>query len=335
MAPWDEEPINKESFTFLLNTITGVNSNMNCCFVTFASLELVPMMLEVFNSPGCSWFDPTVVVWHKTNSIAQGNKFIKAMEFMIFAWRTSSQQGYWNYPADEPALRHNVWNVPNIGNACFRIPGRTEAINPTQKPAELLRRIVVHHTKPGGLVLDLCAGSHSLMMVCIEEGRNCYSFEKDKVQHDAALSFAQLKVEELGEIEQQKQKEALEMEVAKKAREEERRKLDEGALILRAGEFMYSRQITEGFMEEDQHSSITPESRCFKCNELALPGELFHVCLVCVAVMHKACSFSEVLGHTLADGNFRRGYVCSKECYDADPGTQLADQAETRKRKRT
>lgn len=59
--------------------------------------------------------------------------------------------------------------------------------NKTQKPFELLERILTHHTGYGGTVLDLCAGSHSLMFACLEIGRSCISVEEDDRQYQSAI----------------------------------------------------------------------------------------------------------------------------------------------------
>ena len=200
------------------------------------------MMVEVFKAPTCSWQDVSVVVWHKTNSVAQGNQFVKATEYLIFAWRGGKQKGYWDYPADDVTLRHDVWDEPHIGNAHMIIPGTTLPINLTQKPAELLRRLIVHHTPPGGLVLDLCAGSHSLMLVCMQEGRHCYSFESDEAQHEAALGFAQAQVAKIGlEIVAAEERKA-----AHEKRRVERQRADRAMGRMKQGHAMFVDQQYEG-----------------------------------------------------------------------------------------
>ena len=82
-----------------------------------------------------------------------------------------------------------------MGNAIFICAEDSLVINPCQKPQSLLRRIVRHHTPGAGLVLDLCAGSHALMMACITEGRSCISIESDERQHNAAVQIVQAKID--------------------------------------------------------------------------------------------------------------------------------------------
>ncbi len=321
-AHWDDKPITRESFSHLLNSIEGVNSNENCCFISFASLDLMVMMLEVLKAPSCSWQDVTVVGWHKTNSVAQGNQFVSATEYMVFAWRSGKQKGYWDYPADNVNLRHDTWDEPHIGNAHMNVPGTQTPINPTQKPAELLRRLVVHHTPPGGLVLDLCAGSHSLMLVCMEEGRHCFSFESDPVQHNAALAFAQKKASDMGQQIQNAEE--------RKAEQEEKRKAHVQAsaadALMRHGSTIFAQQQSDGLVVQDP--AIPKGAACVKCTKKALPLELFYCCLGCRKALHKACAYKEIIGNTLAEGNFSKGFVCNIDCYNvAGPGVDLIAQA--------
>ena len=320
-APWDERPITEESFALLLQSIDGVNSNENCCFVSFASFELMPMMVKVLKSAACSWQDVCVVVWHKINSVAQGNQFVQATEYLIFAWRSGKQKGYWDYPADNVYLRHDVWDEPHIGNAYMLIPGTQLPVNVCQKPGALLRRLVVHHTPPGGFVLDLCAGSHSLMLVCMQEGRHCTSFESDDVQHNAALGFAQAQAAKTG---------LLFVKAAKRKAAVEQRKVDkqQGAKAdasMQQGHAMYEQQQFDGLLVQDP--AIPNNAVCVICNKAALPQELFYACLGCAEALHKSCAVKEIVGQSLEEGNFSVGFVCCVQCFDAaGPGVDIGAQ---------
>lgn len=61
----------------------------------------------------------------------------------------------------------NVWRINRLnGNSLERVG------HPTQKPCELIRRLVVALSYPGSVVLDFFAGSCVTTRVCIEEGRH-------------------------------------------------------------------------------------------------------------------------------------------------------------------
>lgn len=57
--------------------------------------------------------------------------------------------------------------------------GREKTGYPTQKPAEILRRIVRASSNPGDLVLDFFAGSGTTGAVCAEEGRDCILIDEN------------------------------------------------------------------------------------------------------------------------------------------------------------
>jgi site-specific DNA-methyltransferase (adenine-specific) len=61
----------------------------------------------------------------------------------------------------------NVWRIERLNaNSSERVG------HPTQKPSELVRRLIRALSYPGSLVLDPFAGSGVTARVCIEEGRN-------------------------------------------------------------------------------------------------------------------------------------------------------------------
>lgn len=68
----------------------------------------------------------------------------------------------------------NVWRMARLnGNATERVG------HPTQKPAEVVRRIVRALSYPGSSVLDFFAGSGVTTRVAVEEGRHSISADRD------------------------------------------------------------------------------------------------------------------------------------------------------------
>lgn len=53
-------------------------------------------------------------------------------------------------------------------------------IHPTQKPLNVLKRLIEIFTDKGDVVIDPCAGSGSTLRACAEMGRIAYGFEVDK-----------------------------------------------------------------------------------------------------------------------------------------------------------
>lgn len=59
-------------------------------------------------------------------------------------------------------------------------------IHPTQKPVNVLKRLIEVFTDPGDVVIDPCAGSATTLRAAYELGRNAYGFEIDKNFYKAA-----------------------------------------------------------------------------------------------------------------------------------------------------
>ena len=59
-------------------------------------------------------------------------------------------------------------------------------IHPTQKPVNVLKRLIEIFTDPGDVVIDPVAGSGSTLRAAAELGRNCYGFEVSKDFYEKA-----------------------------------------------------------------------------------------------------------------------------------------------------
>ena len=59
-------------------------------------------------------------------------------------------------------------------------------IHPTQKPVNLLKRLIEVFTDPGDVVIDPCAGSGSTLRAALETGRSSFGFEVDRAFYLAA-----------------------------------------------------------------------------------------------------------------------------------------------------
>lgn len=60
-------------------------------------------------------------------------------------------------------------------------------IHPTQKPINLLKKLIEIFTDPGDIVIDPCPGSGSTLYAAYELGRHSYGFEVDKAIYEEAM----------------------------------------------------------------------------------------------------------------------------------------------------
>ena len=107
-----------------------------------------------------------IIVWVKNNWTAGDLKasFGKQYEFIILA---NKGRAFFN-----GKRLSDVWEFD-------RVVGKKQ-LHQNQKPLELIERMILKHSKPGGLVLDPFMGSGTTGVACIKHGRKFIGYELDK-----------------------------------------------------------------------------------------------------------------------------------------------------------
>jgi len=72
-----------------------------------------------------------------------------------------------------------------------------DKVHPTQKPLELITKMIEDSTEPGGVVLDTFCGSGTTAVACIKTGRNYIGFELDERYHAIAQQRIAAAVDEV------------------------------------------------------------------------------------------------------------------------------------------
>ena len=141
------------------------------------------------------------IIWHYKNGMSAQRYFANRHEEII--WLAKSSKYYFDLDAvrvpyaeedliealkdkrlnPENTLKGknptNVWQIGRLnGNSKERVG------HPTQKPVELIERIVRALSFPGAVVLDFFAGSGTVGRVCIAEGRHCLMCDSDSAAQD-------------------------------------------------------------------------------------------------------------------------------------------------------
>ena len=214
-AEWDKVAWTKDQFIRTLTQLKSSSNNAQMSVCIFISIEQFKDVIEAIHETG--WKHPQFVVWHKTTKPSDGGvRFTNTCEYLVWAWRTSVVKGIFRYPNKSP-LTKDLWLHPHITNEAYYCTDDSQKTNPCQKPQGLLQRIVQYHSNPGGHVLDLCAGSHSLLFACLKLGRSCTSVELCERQHRSAVQryvtkrneVRALAEKELAAVEKGKKKAAL------------------------------------------------------------------------------------------------------------------------------
>ena len=132
-----------------------------------------------------------VIVWQKTNAMPNMTKrlFTHSTEFIV--WAVKGKNWIFNYEElkiinpnkqKDGSLKQmrDVWEMPLVQGK-ERLHGKDgRALHPTQKPEEMLKRIIIASSNKGDTVLDPFLGSGTTAVVAKQLERNWIGIEKNK-----------------------------------------------------------------------------------------------------------------------------------------------------------
>lgn len=132
-----------------------------------------------------------VITWQKTNAMPNMTRriFTHSSEFVV--WAVKGKKWIFNYnelkkvnpdkqkDGTEKQMR-DVWLLPLVQGK-ERLRGKDgRASHPTQKPEEMLKRIIIASSNRGDLILDPFLGSGTTAVIAKKLGRNWIGIEKNK-----------------------------------------------------------------------------------------------------------------------------------------------------------
>ena len=131
------------------------------------------------------------VVWIKTNPMPnfRGTRFNNAHETLLWAAKSKDSKVTFHYKAmksfnDDLQMRSD-WYIP-VCSGNERVRHNGQKAHSTQKPAELLYRVLLSTTNPGDVVLDPFMGSGTTGVVAKQLGRRFIGIEKEQKYVDIA-----------------------------------------------------------------------------------------------------------------------------------------------------
>jgi site-specific DNA-methyltransferase (adenine-specific) len=133
---------------------------------------------EVLNELGFKILN--IVTWVKDDPPPNLSRrmFTHSAEFIIWAKKSPTSRHFFNYPLMENINNGrqmtDVWLLPHV-------PKREKAFgyHPTQKPLQLMNRIILSSTKENDIVLDPFSGSGTTAVAAYKNGRRFIGIEKD------------------------------------------------------------------------------------------------------------------------------------------------------------
>ena len=129
------------------------------------------------------------IAWFKVNPPPNLScrYFTHSTETILWAAKNKDSRHHFSYELMKKMNNNkqmlSLWSI--------KAPGPLEKIygkHPTQKPLELLNRIVLASTRPGDLVLDPFSGSGTTGIAAIREGRQYIGVELEKDYLDVSIS---------------------------------------------------------------------------------------------------------------------------------------------------
>lgn len=161
----------------------GGSIYISCTYHNIAEIMIVLKQLEFKIN--------NVITWHKTNAMPNMTKrlFTHSTEFVV--WAVKEKKWVFNYEdlkkinpekQKDGSLKQmrDVWPMPLVQGR-ERLRGENgRALHPTQKPEEMLRRIITASSTKGNLVLDPFLGSGTTAVIAKQLGRNWVGIEKKK-----------------------------------------------------------------------------------------------------------------------------------------------------------
>ena len=153
------------------------------------------------------------IVWVKTNPMPnfRGTRFTNAHETLIWATPTKTGKYTFNYETMKKLnggkQMRSDWDI-NICLGEERLKDETgKSLHNTQKPLDLLHRVILSSTKPGDIILDPFMGSGTTAAAALELGRRFIGIEREESYvHAARNRIANVRPIDLSDIEVTKPK---------------------------------------------------------------------------------------------------------------------------------
>lgn len=134
--------------------------------IVFCAFEQIPTVVQYGQKYGFRHSYPLVFVKNYSAQVLKANmKIVGATEYAVVLYRDKL-----------PKFNNGGKMIFNWFE--WRRDGKQyPKIHPTQKPVNLLKRLIEIFTDPGDVVIDPVAGSGATLRACMETGRSGYGFE--------------------------------------------------------------------------------------------------------------------------------------------------------------
>ena len=159
--------------------------------IVFCSFEQMPMVIEYGKKHGFVNNYPLFFIKNYSSQVLKANmKIVGATEHAVVLYRDKLPKFNNGRQFDEEGKP-----IRGTGKMVFnwqewKIDGKKiPKLHPTQKPVNVLKRLIEIFTDEYDVVIDPCAGSGSTLRACAELNRSSYGFEIEKKFYKDAQEF--------------------------------------------------------------------------------------------------------------------------------------------------
>ena len=104
------------------------------------------------------------LIWMKSRAVLTHSHYMWQHEPCFYGWVQGKPPG-----KKPPANATTIWPIDQAGES--------SGLHPTQKPVELIQRMISYHTTPGEVVYEPFAGSGTAVIAAELTGRKCFALE--------------------------------------------------------------------------------------------------------------------------------------------------------------
>ena len=150
--------------------------------LVFCSFEQIAEVIDSAYKVGLKKYIPIILIKNNSSQVLKANmKIVGACEYCLLFYRNKLPK-FNNVMED--GKKHMIKNWFE-----FKKDPDVERIHPTQKPVNLLEKLIRILTDENDVIIDPVAGSGSTLIASYNLNRNCYGFEVDRNYYNKAIKL--------------------------------------------------------------------------------------------------------------------------------------------------
>lgn len=157
----------------------------------FCGTNQIPQYMRILKD---KWFFRNLLIWYKRNPAPRISKtnFVFASEYIIYGINEKGKPSNSTFNFSKQNEMHNVF-ITNALQGRERLKVGNKSVHPTQKPLEILQKLIETSSNKGDIVLDVFMGVGSTAVASILTNRNFLGCEIDPNY----VKFANQRIEEV------------------------------------------------------------------------------------------------------------------------------------------